>query len=137
MAPQILLHFQQPNCGTKLLPNYIINVTYLDRHERLDESLFVHRFQVDKKKVQDLASMIVPLLGRRHNSVRQSPANKAESFDGGRGNCVVGGWRILVSGSPLGHVNNGHDERVPWQTSVRDVLDKKQNQMVEGMRQQD
>ena len=49
----MLPHFQRPSCGIKLLPNYLISMTYLDRHERLDESLFVHRSEVDKKEVQD------------------------------------------------------------------------------------
>ena len=52
-APQMLPHLQQPSCEIKLPQNYIIGLTYLDRHERLDESLFVHQSEVDQEEIQD------------------------------------------------------------------------------------
>jgi len=53
IAQQMLTRCQQPSSGIKSLPNHIINVTHLDRHERLDKSLFIHRPEVDKKEIQD------------------------------------------------------------------------------------
>ena len=52
-APQMLPHFKQPSCEIRLLQNYIIGLTYLDRHERLDKSLIVHQSEVDKEEIQD------------------------------------------------------------------------------------
>ena len=49
----MLPHFQQPSCEIRLLQNYIIGLTYLDRHERLDKSLIVHQSEVDKEEIQD------------------------------------------------------------------------------------
>ena len=97
-APQMLPHLQQPSCEIKLLQNYIIGLTYLDRHERLDESLsFISPKWIRRKFkiVRLVASMIVSLLAWSFNSVRQSATNilriKVESVDGGCGNCVVDG----------------------------------------------
>ena len=52
IVPQMLPHFQQLSCDTKVLQNYMISATYLNRHARLDELFFIHRLPVDKKEVQ-------------------------------------------------------------------------------------
>ena len=92
-------------------------MTYLDRHKRLDELLFIHQSEADKVEIQghEVSRFDGHLITRVElQLVRRSAANKAENADSGCKNCVVDGCRVLVSESHMGHVNNGHDERELW-----------------------